>query len=269
MASVHAEIEGTEIILKQIEALSSGQLMDLILSSLHERNPLSVVSVGATESFVMAQYTVLSEEEFMNDDEARIANQGAQSGFLHRGVRFPNVQLRDETVEAVRNADVIGYNRIVSWAGTFTEKVFDAYGIQPKYVYDSYLRRVVMFSQKQKFEKMLAGRKILLIGSTADETRDALNRNLQSSLGFEIVRTIKVFEYEEVPDAKRQIDDTSFDLCLLSAGTNALILASYISTVHKKVAVDIGFGMTSLYTGEVYHDYWLDNVIGYESLMKM
>ncbi|MED4224968.1 GT-D fold domain-containing glycosyltransferase [Neobacillus cucumis] len=251
--------------------LTSGELMDRILESLDQKKPLSVVSVGATESFVMAQYTVLSEEEFMNHPEAKIANQGVKSGFLHRGVRFPNVNLRDEVVQAVREADIIGFNTLVSFAdaGELTKRVMKTYAIEPKYYYDSYLRRVFMFSQKEKFEKMLRNRRILLIGSPADDAKRVMNDTLKDKLGFEIVGTIKIDEYEEIPQAKDQIDNYQFDLCLIAAGTNALILASYIAKKHGKVAFDIGSGMNSLHTGEVYMDYWLEHIIGLDNLMKM
>jgi hypothetical protein len=249
--------------------LNSAELMDLIIQALDEKRQLSVISAGATEAYVMAQYTVLSEEEFMSHPEAFVANQGVKSGFHHRGVRFPNVQLRDDAVEAVRKADVVGYNTLVEDARCITERVFQAYGIEPTYIYDSYLRRVFMISQRKKYEQMLAGRRILLVGSTADDAKDALNRDLQAKLGFDIVGAIQIYEYEDIPEVKRQIDAHEFDLCLISAGTNAMILASYISTAHGKVAFDIGFGMTTLYTGAIFGDAWLNEYIGLDNLMKM
>jgi hypothetical protein len=251
--------------------LNSSQLMDQILMALDEKRPLSVVSVGATETFVMAQYTVLSEEEFMNHPEARVANRGEKTGFYHRGVRFPNIKLRDDTVEAVRTADIVGYNTRVRLedAGPLTEKVFQAYGIDPLFLFDSYIRRVFMFSQRGKFEEMLKGRRILLVGSPAESAKTALETSLQDRLGFEIVGTVRVDEYEEVPEARKQIDSHAFDLCLLAAGTNAVILASYIAKTHGKVAFDIGSGMQSFITGEVYSDFWLEHLIGLDNLMQM
>lgn len=255
----------------QSPLLSSGELMDQILEALNQKKPLSVVSVGATETFVMAQYTVLTEEEFMNDPEAKIANRGVTEGFLHRGVRFPNIQIRDDAVDAVRKADIVGYNTLIMWphVGALTERVFKAYDIQPNYVYDSYLRRVIMFSQKKKFEQMLQNRKILLIGSLAARAKEVLDQNQKDHLGFEIIDTVRIDEYEELPEAKHRIDKCDFDLCLLAAGTNSLILSSYISTMHGKVAVDLGSGISSFITGEVYTDTWLENIISLEKLMSM
>lgn len=251
--------------------LDSKTFMERINRALNKKQPLSVVNVGATESYVMAQDTVLPEEEFMAHPEAEVANLGRKNGFYHRGIRFPNRAARDEAVNALRKADLVGYNTMVrTWdGGLMAERVFEVNGIKPKYLFDGYLRRVIMFTQKALFEKMLAGRKILLIGSPAPATREALNRKMKDRLGFEIVGAIPIYEYEELPDVKRQIAGYEFDLCLLSAGVNALILAPYIAETYGKVAFDIGFGMQSLITGTVYKDEWLTELIGLDRLMRL
>lgn len=251
--------------------LDSKMLMCKILKALKYKKPLSVISVGATESFVMAQYKVLSEKEFMNHPEAHIANQGKKNGFHHRGVRFPNTKIRDEVVESVRKADIVGYNIIVKTkdAGELTEKVFAAYDINPAYLFEANLRRVIMFSQREKFEKMLRNKNILLISSVADMAKESLNKTLKDKLNFNIVGTISIYEYEDIPKVKEEISKYDFDLALIAAGTNAIILATHIAEEYGKVAIDLGSGMTSLYTGEVVTDQWLTDIIGLENIMKM
>jgi glycosyltransferase involved in cell wall biosynthesis len=253
------------------KVLSSSEIMDQINTSLEKKLPCAVVSVGATESFVMAQYGVLSEEEFMNHPEAWIANQGIKNGFHHRGIRFPNIKARDELIDAVKKAHLIGYNMIVydMNSGELTDKVFEAYKIYPKYVFEANIRRVIMFSQQKKFEKMLSGKKILLISSIAGEAKDALNKKWKKKLNFDIVGTIPIFEYEDIPEVKGKIAAYDFDLCLLAAGTNAVILASHIAEQYGKVAVDVGSGMKSFITDEVVEDTWLTDVIGLDRIMKM
>lgn len=251
------------------QQLSSGLLMDKILDSLKAKEPLSVVSVGATEAFVMAQYTLYSEEEFMGHREALIANRGERSGFFHRGIHFPNIQARDHAVEAAKKASIVGYNTIVDDARSLVNRVFKAYDIRPQYFFEANIRRVFMFSQKEKFEDMLRGRDILLIGSLAPEAKIALDRNLKAKLGFEIVGAITIYDNGEIPQVKKEIAKYRFDLCIIAAGTNALILAPYIAETYGKVAIDIGWGMKSLITAEVVHDMWLDEIIGLENLLKM
>ncbi|MDQ1002254.1 hypothetical protein QFZ28_002654 [Neobacillus niacini] len=257
--------------MKDAQLLNSEMLMDKILFALNNKKPLSVISVGATESFVMAQYTIFSEEEFMNHPEARVANKGIKAGLKHRGVRFPNITLRDEVVDAVRKADIIGYNTIVKTmdAGLLTEKVFEAYDINPHYIFEANLRRVFMFSQKEKFEEMLRNKNILLISSIADKARTGLNNRLKDKLKFNIVGTISIYEYEDIPRVKDEISKYNFDLALIAAGTNAIIIAAHIAGEYGKVAVDIGSGMKSLYTDKIVKDRWLKSIIGLDNIMKM
>ncbi|MFY0543710.1 GT-D fold domain-containing glycosyltransferase [Brevibacillus sp. H7] len=249
--------------------LSSGELMNKIITALEEKKPLSVVSVGHTESFVMAQYKIFPKKYFMNHGEAKVANKGiTTTGFEHRGIRFPNVKARDEAVEAVRKADIVGYITVLP-DGVLAEKVFEVYDIKLKYTYEAYLRRVIMYSQKEKFEEMLRGRKILLISSIADEVKNALDLNLKNRLGFEVVGTISIYGYDEIPRVKQEIAHYEFDLCLLAAGINAVILAPYIAETYGKVAFDLGLGLWSLSTGKVSESPWLTNRIGINTLMKM
>lgn len=249
--------------------LDSTGLMDAVLSALEHKQPLSIVSVGQTEAFVMAQYTIYSEEEFMSSREAYNANRGEKSGFFHRGIRFPNMTARDDAVEAARKADIIGYNLIEPWAREFTEKVFAAYDLNPQLVFEANIRRVFMFSQKDKFEEILKGRKVLLVGSLAPQARLALDCRLKEKLDLDIVGAISIYEYEDIPRVKDELHQYDFDLCLLAAGVNALILAPYIATQYGKVAFDIGWGMKSFITDEVETDSFITDVIGLVNLYNL
>jgi hypothetical protein len=244
--------------------LNSGQLMDRILDALGKKEPLSIISVGQTEAFVMAQYTIYSEDVFMKHPESRKANKNEKL----RGIHFPNVKARDEAVEATRNADIIGYNTIFESYKELAEKVFNAYDIKPEFIFEANIRRVIIFSQKGKFKEMLRGRKILLIGSQAKNARGALIKKWQNKLGFKIVDTIPIYHYEEIPQVKEEIARNDFDLCLLGAGINAVILAPYIARTLGKVAFDIGFGMESLITDQIVAGTGTRN-IGIETLLKI
>lgn len=251
--------------------LTSSELLDKIIDALNRKQPLSVVSVGYTESFVMAQYAILSENEIMDDPETIAANSNCSldRGHFHRGLIFPNIQARDVTVEAVKKANIIGLNLNIPTAGNLTKRVFDYYKISPDYVFEAYIRRVIMFSQHSKFHQMLAGRKILIICNYADEVKKSLEKNLMKKIGFDVVGAIKIKQFTDLPRVKNEIDSYDFDLCLLAAGTNAVILGSYIANESGKVAFDLGQGMESLITGEIEGEYWLDEEIGLKKLMDM
>lgn len=249
------------------KVLSSGRLMDKIITSLDKKKPLSVISVGATHSYVLAQYRILTEEQFMNHNEAIRTN----SGTVVRGFTFPNIQLRDEMVDAIKKSDIVGFNlalRDKIKSGKMTLIVFKEYGICPPYTFDSLIRRVIMFSQERKFKTMLQNRRIVLIGKNAKEARDALREKWGRKLGFDIVESLVMTSYEQMSEIKKKLDTTQYDLCLLSAGVNSVILAPYIATEHGKVAFDIGQGMTSLITGEVVVTGMIEYV-GLKNLLKL
>lgn len=249
--------------------LGSAQIMDRILAALENKTPLSVVSVGQTEAFVMAQYTIYPEEVFMAHREAYNANRGERSGFFHRGIRFPNIAARDETVEAVKKSHIIGYNLFVEKAKCFAEQVFKAHGIEPESIYEANIRRVVMFSQKERFEKLLRNRRVLLIGSLAPEAKAVMEARYGGILGSQPVEAISIHEYEEIPRVKEEISRVDFDICFLAAGVNAVILAAFIAEQFGKVAFDIGWGMQSMIKGRIVADSWVMNHIGIANLFKM
>lgn len=248
------------------KVLNSGELMDRIIRALDEKTPLSVVSVGSTESYVMAQYTVMSEKRFMRHREAITTN----SGRVDRGFTFPNVKLRDEMVVAVKKADIIGYNICLRdiYAGKMVARVFRAYGIKPSFVFDTLIRRVIPFNQKVKFKNMLRNRRIVLIGSNASKVKQALERRWGKRFPFKIVACIPMRSYDEMEKVKSELDGTEFDLALITAGVNAVILASYIADRLGKVAFDLGQGMNSLMTKKVLETGFVRRV-GLQKLMKM
>ncbi|MEQ8175545.1 MAG: GT-D fold domain-containing glycosyltransferase [Syntrophomonadaceae bacterium] len=251
------------------ELLNSSDLMERISNCLNKKTPLAVVSVGATEAFVMAQYVLFSEEEILDHPEARVANWNVQEGHFHRGLRFPNVKARDAAIEAARQADIIGYNTIVKPARELAQRVFAVHNINPTAVFEAHLRRVVMISQKEKLVEMLQDKRLLLVGAPAPEVKRKIETGYLRSYNCRIVGAIRIFDFEEIDRVKDEIAQHEFDICFLAAGTNALILAPYISKHLGKVAFDIGHGMTSLATQRIVMDDWLMRIIGLDNIMKM
>lgn len=250
--------------------LNTGQLMDKILHALAHRLPLSVISVGVTEAHVLAQYTVYSEALFMNHPEADVENRSTVTrGHTHRGIRFPNIEARDAAMEAVRKADIVGISIRVTRSGELTRQVFEAYGYKPTLIFEAYTRRVIMLSQQRKFYDMLRNRKVIVVCSYADEVKHALESALAEQLGFEVTGAVKINQYEDIPRVKQEISAIDFDLCLIAAGINAVILASYIASSLGKVAFDIGQGMETLITGKIEGEDWLSTQVSMSTLLEM
>jgi hypothetical protein len=251
-----------------VNMLDSSQLMDKIISCLDNKRPCSVVSVGATEAFAMAQYSIFNENQIRNHPETRVANLGECYGFYHRGISFPHLKVRDELLAAVRAADIVGYNTIIESARELTEKVFAIYKISPPYIFEANLRRVICFSQKARFLQMLAHKKIILIGALAPRAKISMEERWQQHLDFAINDAISIYHYNDIPFVLSRLEKHDFDLALLSAGLNAVIIASFIASNYGKVAFDIGWGMESIISGEVFVDSWIKD-IGVASLMNM
>ena len=254
--------------------LTSGEIMDRILRCLKKQRPLSIVSVGQTEAVVMGQDQfdtdhVLKKFRKHYKKEKKIANKGAQEGFYHRGIRFPNPIAQMEGIAAVNTADIVGYNTIEENSKEITERVFSIYNIEPKEYFEANIRRVFMKSQKDKFEDILRNRKVLLIGSLAEKAKKGLEDRYGKTLGVQVVGALPIYSYEDIPTIKKQLKTIDFDICFLGAGINALILAPYIASRYGKVAFDIGSGMQTFITDEIVTDSWINEIIGLDRLMKM
>ncbi len=248
--------------------IGSGQLMDLVIDDLDCRAPFSVISVGVTEAFAMAQYHILKEEDFLRHKEVWVAQQGQQRGFDHRGIRFPNTEARDMAIAAVRLADAVGYNLFLI-EDDLTREVFRYFELTPQYIFESHIRRVIMFSQEEKFKQMLAKRRLAIACSYADEVKAALERKWGEELGFEVTGAISIAEFEDIPQVRTDLAKLDFDLCLIAAGINAVILAPYIAREYGKVAFDLGLGMESLISGKVEYVPYLQRYIRLEDLMDL
>lgn len=258
----------------KIKKLNSAQLMERILESLNEQKPCSIVSVGQTEAVVMGQDMFKSDPilqgfQFHLQRETEIANKAVKEGFYHRGIRFPNPQAQQEVLEAVKAADIIGYNTLEVNAKKITERVFSLYNIKLNNFFEANIRRVFMKSQEEKFKQILKNRKVLLIGSLAPQAMHSLNEQYSKELNCKIVGAIPIYEYEDIPKVKKELNNFTFDICFLSAGVNAVILAPYIAQTFGKVAFDIGSGMKTFITNEVVTDSFIDDIIGLDHLMKM
>ncbi|NRF95774.1 hypothetical protein HQN89_33650 [Paenibacillus frigoriresistens] len=78
-----------------------------------------------------------------------------------------------------------------------------------------------------------------------------------------------MFIFEDIPRVKQELNEHEFDLCLLAAGTNAIILAVHIAKHLGKVAFDIGQGMETLITGNIEGSEWLSEQVDLARLLEM
>ncbi|WP_174819882.1 GT-D fold domain-containing glycosyltransferase [Paenibacillus koleovorans] len=219
--------------------LTVAEVLKSIQRALDRRQPFSLVRVGDGENIVLAQDSVMSLEEVLATKWAIGANKG------EKGVTLPNLKLRDEMVECLNKANIVGIpfwdnDPIIadpSLKRALTEKTFEALHVRPKQVCHTFVNRV--FAQKPEFWSMLEGKRVALISGWADQVSEILSG---PPYNLQIAFTINFKHYRKMERAlvKMERKKDQFDIALLSCGVNAVVLAPLIAEQTGKVALDFG-----------------------------
>jgi len=226
------------------------QVLDRITHAADNRIPFSLVRLGDGKHIVLAQNSVWPMERVLQEEWAVLANQG------EKGVTLPNLQLRDEMVEAVRKADIVG---ILAYGDTLidapaylkrelSDQIFQYFDLHPAAVCDATINR--FFPYERKFWALLKGRKIALVSRWALELKELL---IQEAIGLNIAFTITLSSFEQIKPALDQLvqERDSFDIALVSGGCNAVILAQKIAECTGKIGIDFGKSAEFLVQGKV------------------
>lgn len=221
------------------EFLTVNQVLRKIKRALKEKKPFSLVRIGDGENVVLAQNSVIPIDEVLKIRWAKLANEGK------KGVILPNLELRDEMVAAIKQADMVG---IPFWENDpivahqeikrpLTENVFEHFNIKPRRTCHTFVNRV--FAQKPEFWAMLKGRRVLLISDWGDSVKEILQKE---PYGLNIALTIKFTDYKQINRTLRKVSKNKdeFDIALISCGVNAVVLAPKIAQLSGKVSLDFG-----------------------------
>lgn len=221
------------------DLLTVDQVLHILKEAAQQEKPFSLVRVGDGENLILAQDTMIPIEEVLQNGWAKAANRG------EKGVTLPNLELRDQMVEAIKKADVVGIpfwqnDPIIAKQASkrpLTETVFKYYNIQPKQLCHTFVNRV--FSQRKDFWSLLQGKRIIIISGWADEVRPIL---MKEPYGLNIVYSISFTNYNQMQDTIGEILERKdeFDIALLSCGVNAVVLAPQIAQLTGKIALDFG-----------------------------
>lgn len=220
--------------------LSTDQVLGLIGNALNSRTPFSLIRVGDGENLCMSQASVLKHEEIMQERWAQLTIETRS-----KGVRLPDIGLRDALIRAVKSADLVG---IHPWNDKFistydrlkrplAERVFKYHRIQPKLTCNASVTRV--FPQNRMFWNMLTGRRVLLISQWATRLRPILTAKPYS---LSVVDALPFDFYNKIPlvmAGARKLRG-QFDIALVSCGVSAVILAVDLATELGCVAIDFG-----------------------------
>ena len=253
----HYLVEGKQTLSKLLiqiprhrDLLTRDEVLERIHHAIVNRHPLSLVRIGNGENIILAQYSILSEETFMKTGTARKwPKHGA-------GVNLPDIQIRDDVLACLKKVDLVGIlpyddKRIKTnprYKRKLTEQIFSYYQLDPKYVFDALLFRDL--PSDPNFWKLMTEKKIIVISKWGRKFKKH-TVELAQQLGIEIVAVYPIHNFYEVEEVLKQIENTDFDIALISAGVGAIVLSQQIAEQYGKVAIDMGHGLTEIAKGKL------------------
>ncbi len=232
--------------------LTETEILKRIENALVKKKPFSLVRLGDLENIVLGQFNFISREKLVDFPLHRkckklkyILKGKEYVTYIRKGITLPNKQLRDQVIEAIKKADVVGVckynndeiNAPEKYKRELTNKIFDHYKIRPAnltYVFVS--RKMVAYRQ---FWELVHRYRTLLISSYAKDFADLI-KNKYETLKPNIVGCIDFTDYKQIPETLEKMKKFHYDLVLLSAGVNAVIMAPQIARRFGKVAIDFG-----------------------------
>ncbi len=190
----------------------------------------SLVRVGDAENQVMAQGTIYDLEEIN------------QIWWRHNqnwtGITLPNYAARDRLIESLKSADLVGVlhqDQEFIWR-PLTEKVLTVYDIKPRQICYAFIN--IYLAGNPELVELMKTHRVILVGKGARE----LATHLQQEYGMQISGTVSIKHYRELRLTLERIDRMDYDLALIAAGSNAVILSVMLAE-RGKVAIDIGRGI--------------------------
>lgn len=235
------------------QLLGMQQVLKRIRQAADKNMPFSLVRLGDGEHIVLAHDSVWTIERVLEEEWSILANQG------EKGVTLPNLGLRDEILEAIRQADIVGilpYHDTLIDAPAYLKRVLldqilEHYGIQPASVCSAVINRY--FPREREFWDILMGRKVALISRWAHEWKELVTRQPYK---LNITMTIPFSHYEQIkPTLDKIVEERDhFDIALVSCGVNAVILAQKIAERTGKIAIDFGKSAEFLVHGKLRYE---------------
>ncbi|MEN1985718.1 GT-D fold domain-containing glycosyltransferase [Paenibacillus hubeiensis] len=208
-------------------------------TALRKRSPFSLVRVGDGENIVMAQETVWTMEEVLQERWSIKANKG------QKGLTLPNLVLRDLVAASLQRATIVGIlppdDQTIKAPDylkrTLTDKLFAYYGIEPALTCHACVNRDL--ARTPRFWQLLAGKRVLLVTRQIQELQDAL---VQDPYNLNIAAALPFDGWDDLPETLQWIaaHPNEFDVALFSCGVNAVVLAEQAAALSGKVAIDFG-----------------------------
>lgn len=225
------------------DLMDKDEIVSRLRTALNNKTPYSLVRIGDGENFVLSQDSVYSMEKTLGQLWVQEANKG------RKGVKLPNIVLRDQLVEAIKESDIVGIlaqNDNVIRAHPnhkrfLTNKIFDYFQLQPKAVCNAIVNRELIYYKP--FWEMLheAGSRVVLVSRWAGGTKQRL---IRPPYNLQVPFTLSFERYEMMEDTLNILEQRKdeYDIALISCGVNAVVLTHQVAKRIGKVAVDFGIG---------------------------
>lgn len=229
------------------QLLTVDQVLKKLKQAIEKKKPFSLVRVGDGENIILAQNSVMTMPEVMKESWARNANKDRDN----KGVTLPNIKLRDQMVDAIKKASIVGIpfyknDPILTedrLKRPLTDRVFNHFGITPKMCCHTFVNRV--FAQKSSFWKTLQGKRILII--TKDKWSDKVTKTLRKKpYNLNVTMSIPFHHHDQMVKTLAFIEANkgNFDIALISCGVNSLVLAQKVAETGN---IGIDFGKSLMY----------------------
>lgn len=224
----------------------TSQVLNRVLIALKQKSPFSLVRIGDGENIVLAQNILLSPREVLKTYWVKQSDTGRG-----KGITLPNLNLRNKMVKAIRLADLVGIcrqkNDEVSVPSRYkremTNKLFEHFHLNPSNLCYVFVNRQMV--SYRLFWEILHRYRTLFISKWAAAYAEKINHDYPF-LKPRIVGCVDFTDYQQIPAVLAAIGKYRFDLALISAGVNSVLLAPAIAERYGKVALD--FGKTMMYT---------------------
>lgn len=225
--------------IKKRRFLTHKKVLSMIKRSMKAKRPFSLVRVGDGENIVLAQKGVWSIRRVLRTKWARNSRKSNQ-----KGVKLPNIRLRNQMIRALRRASIVGiphrHEKEIRAAQKYlrplTEKTFRRYKIKPKRVCHTFINRHL--PEKKEFWNMLRGKRVLLISKWAKQFRRYVAKNYPKHRI--LIKPVRFSNYKQMNKVLRKVKNIKADIVLVSAGVNALVLVDRLARRQGRVAIDFG-----------------------------
>lgn len=218
-----------KFIIKKEDFIQLPEILIRIRYCLRNQVGFSLVRVGDAENQVMAQGTFYSEADLKKIWWAKNEE--------WTGITLPNYAAKNQLIAAVRHADVVGVlhqDDCDLWC-PLTEKVFSYNELKPRQICYAFIN--IYLPKYPEFIDLMRDYRLLLVGKPAPLFAKWLSENYRIT-----ANTIVISNFHQIPSVLNAIHQVDYDLVLIAAGSNAVILASTLAQ-QGKVALDIGRAM--------------------------